>query len=86
MVMRFIKSFSWKANKIGIGKVLMKSHHSKTSLVKNTANRGFFVIVETETGEQEGRCLFSEYKRINIGDNVLLFTMGTSQKFAILVE
>lgn len=82
----WLKSFSYKVDLSHMGVIVDKSRFSQSDIVHSREKKSFYIIAKVGNKTMEGRCLFSTYKKCEIGDSVLIFHMGKSESFAVKID
>lgn len=83
LVVQWIKSYSWKVQKVFYGTVIEKRRYNMHSRSKRYENKEYYVVAKIDGQIMEGKCEFESYRKLNIGDEVWLFSMGTKEWYAI---
>lgn len=65
------------------GIVTEKRRYSRNSKSKRNDDKAYYVIARNAGEEMEGKCDFEFYRQLSAGDPVIIFTIGTDEKFAI---
>ena len=79
----WIKLFYVRVDSSFEGIVSEKRRYSRNSKSKRHDNKAYYIIAKNAGEEMEGKCEFEIYKRLSVGEPVIVFTIGTNEKFAI---
>lgn len=80
---QWYKSFHVEPDDIFYGFVLEKTRYTRSRRHRGNDNRGYYIIANKDGIEMEGKCKFEMYKQLSIGEPVIIFSVGTKEKFAI---
>lgn len=81
---KWVNSFYLSLKNIYVGTVVKKSRYSQNDL--NNRRSSYFIIADIDGQKFEGKCFCENFRKLNKNDQVLLFTIGTKELFAVNIE
>lgn len=79
---RWKQSFSWTVTENCTGVVATKICYDD-KMFRRKRKKEYYVIAETDEGEIKGRCDYSTYQTLEVGELILLFRIGTKEVTAV---
>lgn len=83
---KWVKGFSLKADKCFYGIVAEKNRYNAKTKAKSRDNKGYFIFAECEGKRIQAECEYETYKYLDLGDGVLVFSIGTKKMYAISLK
>ncbi len=80
---QWVRGFSVQIEEFHYGIAMEKKRYSYKNQSKRFENKAYFVQVLCENREIEGKCVYEIYKKISVGDEVIVFNIGTKEWFVI---
>jgi len=82
-LMSYLNTFKWKVDRYWYG-TITDMHRIKSSKGKT---KGYIIIADVGNGKQlDGRCLATTYQQAEVGQQVLLFSLGTDKIYCVHPE
>ena len=81
---KWLRSFRLSIKNIYVGTVETKSRCRQNDLRHRRSS--YFIIANINEKKYEGKCFCENFRKLNKNDQVLLFTIGTKELFAVNIE